>query len=1030
MRMSSKLTALAFLLVAPSLMAQDTTGTVLGTIRDAGGKPLAGATVTLSGAQLLGERRMVTGADGAFRIPLIPAGAYSLSVYAKDYIGSKATFTMHAGNILRQDLALKAISQAGAVVEIVSTAAQADKTETATKSSFSTDQLTEITGSPTQGGSVAYNALSLAPGVVGAVQYASVRGGSQMATNYVVNGISARDNVTGQARLGDTVLDDTIEDTSVIQSPLNAKNGGSSSGLVSVVTKRGSNEFTGTLRAKLNNLAWAATNTTFRNRLGNLSGTTSNQVDDLNRVFEFTLGGPIIKDKLTFFYGSRIKPQVAESVTAFNPYDYGLTHVRFNGLNYPSENFQANAVQTAVAKGSYHQFQLFYQITENHSLEANYTEAPETPPDIQANYVTPDTSIMNVQPTDKRLVSLAYRGIIGTNQLLEVRYGKNRSDTQFPSGPRTPVTLMAGPAGMTDLTQLWDAVDAAYFSSPMTSFGWFTEGAGSDTQPDKRSTESFLANYNIILDWHGSHAIDVGVERQQPIWGTVSRNNSYPDQFTVPGRIANSVGGVLGGMYIVFPFGATIDGYAFNDPNDVYTQSVVPSYQRVFGAEQADVKNPTDSIYINDMWTINNNWSVMGGLRYDRMQLKDAGGTKVDSKMISPRFEVKWDIHGDQKRLVNLSYGQFRGLFNARFYRTAVEGRKNNQATYLWNAPGGERLVDYATVTNPANYGYLRSFVTGEMYDIDKNWKPENNAEVTLGFRRSYDSGGFWRATFVHRNWTDLTNVFPDYNHNLRIQFGTLELNTYRRTLTNDKNAKREYNGLEFEFSAPLSAHLNFGGNFVYSSLVGDNVYGDGTSFGSAAQVWAEQGNFRNRYQELGYSKDRFEPVGRLTQSRPIAVKGFLSYHIDAGRTKTSVALQADFISGTRVSLVNQLNQDPNLLPAGVAADDTNHPTSIPYYWNGRGQYSTPDTWHLNLAYSFDIALKGKVHFFTNVAITNVLNSVIAGAVTQSSSGSPRSAASMAAGYRVGTYNGYGTPAGTAALVGGRSMNLDLGLKF
>lgn len=1033
MNIPSRLTTLAVLLVAPSLMAQQTTGTVVGNIKDATGKPIQGATIILSGTQLLGERRIVTGADGSYRMPLLAAGNYVLSVSAKDYIGTKATFTVQAGGTIRQDLALKPIAQVGAVVEVITSAAQVDKSETTTKTSMSSELLTELSGSPVTGGSVAYQALSFAPGVVGAVQYASIRGGGQMATNYVVNGVSSRDNVTGQARLGDTVLDDSIEETSVIQSPLNAKNGGSSSGLVAVVTKRGSNQFTGTLRAKLSNAAWAALPNAFNNRFGVSTGRALTQVDDLNRTYEFTLGGPIVKDVLTFFYGTRITPSVTQSASAFVPAEWDLTHVRFRGQNYASATYQAGALQVASQKSSFHQFQLFYQVNQNHSLEANYTEAPETIPDIQSNYVTPDTSLMSVQKTDKRLVSLAYRGMFGSNQLLEIRYGKNQSNTQFPSGPRTPVTLMAGPVGMTSITDVYDATLSAYNASPtMTGVGWFTEGAGADVQPDRRATESILANYNIIVDLAGSHNIDVGFERQEPIWGTVSRNNSYPDQFFVPGRIDPAVGGALGGGYIVFPFGATIDGYTFNDFNDPYVQGLVPSYQRIFGAEKADVKNPTDSLYINDLWTINNRWSVMAGLRYDRMQLKDAEGTKVDSKMISPRFEVKWDIGGDQKRLVNLSYGQFRGLFNARFYRTAVVGRRNNQEIYYWNAPGGERVVDYATVTNPANYGVLASFVSGAMYDIDKNWKPENNTEITLGYRRQFDTGGYWRATLVHRKWTDLTSVFPDYNNNLQIQNGSLVLNTYRRTLTNDPSSKREYNGFEFDFMAPLSPNLMLGGNFVFSSLVGDNVYGDGTTFGSSAQATAEQGNFRKRYLELGYSKDRFEPVGRLSQSRPIAVKAFLSYRIEAGRTKSTIALQGDFISGTRLSLINQLTQDPNLLPAGVGADDANRPGSIPLYWNGRGQFSNPDTWHLNLAYSVDVALNGKIHLFANLAVNNVLNSLIPGAITLTGSGTPRAASAYDSGFRVSSYANYGIPVGTstATVVGARSMNLDLGLKF
>jgi hypothetical protein len=322
----------------------------------------------------------------------------------------------------------------------------------------------------------------------------------------------------------------------------------------------------------------------------------------------------------------------------------------------------------------------------------------------------------------------------------------------------------------------------------------------------------------------------------------------------------------------------------------------------------------------------------------------------------------------------------------------------------------------------------LTNFASSAMYSVDRDWKPECNTEITLDFRRSYDSGGFWRTTIVHRKWTDLSNTFPDLSQPLTITDGSLSLVTYRRTLRNDTDSKREYNGFEFEFSAPLTANLLFGGNFVYSSLTGDNVYGDGTGFASAVQTWAEQGSFRYRYDQLGYSRNMVEPVGYLTQSRPVVLKAFLTYHFEAGRTKSSVSLAGDYISGTRVSLTNRLAQDPNLIP--FANDDTNYPTYIPIYWSGRGQFSQPDTWHLNLAYNFDIAIKGKVHFFSQLTVNNVLNSQIPLSVSYAGSTTVRAWSGYAGGYRAGSIGSYGTPVGTGAVDGVRTINLDLGLKF
>jgi hypothetical protein len=449
-----------------------------------------------------------------------------------------------------------------------------------------------------------------------------------------------------------------------------------------------------------------------------------------------------------------------------------------------------------------------------------------------------------------------------------------------------------------------------------------------------------------------------------------------------------------------------------------------------YGANQSNVSNPTDSLYVNDLWSINDNWSVMAGLRYDRMRLMDATGTRSDSRMLSPRFDVKWDINGDQSRLVELSYGQFRGCFNARYYRTAVVSRLGNQATYYWNQGVGMQLVDYAAVTNPANYGMLGSFTSSDMYAIDHNWKPENDNEITLGYRRTYSEGGFWRATAIYRKWTDLTDVFPILGASpITITLESASQTSYTRLLTNDPKATRNYKGLEFEFMAPLGDHVRVGGNFTYSSLVGDNVYGDGTSFTSAQQTWAVQGDFRDRYEALGYSKNMFDPVGPLGQSRPVVLKGYISYQMASGRTKSSVALQGDFISGNRVSMTNQVSQDPKLIP--FAMTDSNYPSQIPLYYNGRGQFSSTDTWHLNLTYNFDLALKNKVHFFSQMTIANLLNSQIPLSVSTVGSSSPRPLSAYANGYRVGTYSTYGSPTSGYSYVDGvRAINIDLGFKF
>lgn len=408
MRISNRLTALAFLLVVPSIMtAQETQGVILGTVRDAAGKPLPEARVHITSPTLLGERVLITDANGNFRQPLLPPADYTVTASKSGFVGTKAMFHLNAGDNKRQDLALKLIPKQGeAVVEVIASAAQVDKTETVTKTSMSAEDVENITGFGVAGSSMAYNVVGIAPGVVGDVQYASIRGGSQMDTQYVVNGVSSRDNVTAQARLGDYLLDDTIEDTAVIQSPLNARYGNTAGGMVSVVTKRGSNEWSGSLRVKLQDDAWVALPTSPNNRLGGpLFSPGLPVTDSLQRTYEVTVSGPIVKDHLTFMYATRMVPMSSQSAGTLSlPAGY-LDQAYINGTTVQAYPYQQNTVESANQKVTFNQYSLFYQITPNHQIEYNYSEGRQITPDLQGNSgSTPDSTIPLSDTTDRKSV--------------------------------------------------------------------------------------------------------------------------------------------------------------------------------------------------------------------------------------------------------------------------------------------------------------------------------------------------------------------------------------------------------------------------------------------------------------------------------------------------------------------------------------------------------------------------------------------------------------------------------------------------
>ncbi|MFZ1612521.1 MAG: carboxypeptidase-like regulatory domain-containing protein, partial [Holophaga sp.] len=84
-----QLSALMLALIAsPAVLIGQgaTTSALMGVVRDPQGAPLAGATVRLTSAALIGgEKVMKTSANGSYRMPALPPGLYRVVVEAPSF---------------------------------------------------------------------------------------------------------------------------------------------------------------------------------------------------------------------------------------------------------------------------------------------------------------------------------------------------------------------------------------------------------------------------------------------------------------------------------------------------------------------------------------------------------------------------------------------------------------------------------------------------------------------------------------------------------------------------------------------------------------------------------------------------------------------------------------------------------------------------------------------------------------------------------------------------------------------------------
>jgi len=282
--------ALVVIGFAISINAQTGTSTVSGIVTDPQGAVVAGATVTISNQAISFSRTTTTSELGNFSFASIPPGEYQLTVEASGFKKAIQNIKMIVDTPLNLSITLEVGGGEEIVIVGGNTAEALMNTQDATVgNSFVEQQVTQL---PTEARSV-INLLSLQPGVT---RDGYVVGNRSDQSNITLDGVDINEAQTND--IFSPVLrlnSEAIEEFRVTTTTANANQGRSSGAQVSLVTKRGTNEFKGALFLSGRRTAWSA-NDFFNNR----NGVPRQKLD--KNVFGGAIGGPIIKDRLFFFY--------------------------------------------------------------------------------------------------------------------------------------------------------------------------------------------------------------------------------------------------------------------------------------------------------------------------------------------------------------------------------------------------------------------------------------------------------------------------------------------------------------------------------------------------------------------------------------------------------------------------------------------------------------------------------------------------------------------------------------------------------
>ena len=292
----------ALLASAAPLVAQSTTGSIQGLVRDNQDAVVPGATVTIRNVQTNAVRSATTDANGAYRFLGLPIGSYELTAelagFSK-YVRDGITVSLNQDAVVEIKIQPASISES---IQVTADAPLLNTTNQEVGVRFDTTRVAEL---PVQNSRDVFALALSAPGVS---QLGSGQTGFASGTNFSSNGMRVRSNnfmidgqdsndpsVTGrQQPINNT---DTVQEVRLITNQFAAEFGRAAGSIVNVVTKSGTNQFSGSGFVFHNGEALNA-----RSNQDKSAGALDAPERNENQLGG-TFGGPAIRDK-TFFFGS------------------------------------------------------------------------------------------------------------------------------------------------------------------------------------------------------------------------------------------------------------------------------------------------------------------------------------------------------------------------------------------------------------------------------------------------------------------------------------------------------------------------------------------------------------------------------------------------------------------------------------------------------------------------------------------------------------------------------------------------------
>jgi hypothetical protein len=820
--------------LSTTAFAQSDSGSINGQITDPGGAVIPGATVI---ATDLGTNTVVTtktGSKGEYSFSTLRASRYKLTVSAPGFKDTIVpSIELHTQDKLAENVKLDVGSASDSVTL---TADSNDQIETSAAVATTVDRQF-IENMPLNGRS--FQALiSLTPGNVTAKTYYTASGqfsidGQRTDANYFsIDGVSANVGITqgsnvylGSAGAGaspatsnnggynNMVSVDDMQEYKIQTNAFDAEYGRTPGAQLSIITRSGTNHFHGTAYEYLRNDVFDANNWFNNNATPKLPRQAEKQND-----FGGVIGGPIIKDKLFFFFSYEgLRLRVPETKINVVPSTFARSQANsvvlplLQAYPLPDAQYDLPDVYTGQFTATFSN----PSTLNASSIRVDYTPTPKLSLFVRGDYAPSNgaqygafdfyaTSSYSSTIANVNTITAGATYILTSSLVNDFRFNISHA-----KGATTVVPIAFGGATPPSSDYLFQS-DPTYNINTSVFSLFFNDSTTDYYVGNDATNHQRQLNYVDTLSWsRGKHSFKFGGDFRH-----LTPTNGYR---------------------------AWDIGYDFDSVQSLVSTQV-PDYANVDTTDTTELKPIFNnlSFFAQDSWQLSPRLTVNYGIRWDydpppsegtghpfytAINLNDPPNAALAPKgtalwtpskhNFAPRFGFSYVAHQGAgfESVLRGGGGIFYGLGNQQGGQGTL-GFPYSRSEYLYGAAGTYPLSTAAAAPIPFTLDPPYSFV----FAFDPNLRDPRVYMWNLGLQQNLGNNRGIKLTYVGNIGSDLLR-----NEMLTPAMGGNENFQYLDVVTNHDYAN--YNALQFEFKQQLWHHLQVLATYTWSHAL-DNGSG------------------------------------------------------------------------------------------------------------------------------------------------------------------------------------------------------------